>query len=160
MRNRIITRLAILASLFLLLSTTTFAQVVPNIQVYGQIEYWQGQEIVDYAQQFLGAPYRYGGNSLTKGIDCSHFVWQVLKNTGFYSGKYHCSRTFHSIGQVVSSIEQAKPGDIIIYSHHLAIYDGNGKIIQALYNPRGISHIRSVHYSKILGIRRFYKDKK
>ena len=161
--NKIVFRLIVIftISLFYIQQQPKIVQakIIPNTTIYAKEEYYQGQEIVDQALKFLGAPYKYGGNSLTKGIDCSHFVWNILKNTNFYSGKYHPSRTFLSIGIPVSSIAQAKPGDIIVYSHHVAIYDGYEKIIQALSNGSGVSYIRRYDHAKILGIRRFLKDK-
>lgn len=157
--NKIIFRLiAVFAiSLFCLQSKTVQAQIVPNAQIYGKKEYYQGEEIVEYALKFLGNPYRYGGNSLTKGIDCSHFVWNVLRNTAFYEGKYLTSQKWKKVGQKISSLGQAKAGDIIIYSHHVAIYDGKGFIIEARNRKYGITANRKADHGKILGIRRFKK---
>ena len=111
--------------------------------------------IVAYANKFVGNPYVWGGNSLINGCDCSHFVYNVLKDTGVYSGGYVTSRNWSYLGQSVTSIEQANPGDVIVYSGHVAIYDGKGKIIEAQSSSAGITNNRSVTSSFIYAIRRF-----
>ena len=114
-----------------------------------------GSSIVAYADQFVGNPYVWGGNSLTNGIDCSHFVYQVLKNTGAYSGGYTTSAGWRGMGTAVSSLSEAKAGDVICYSGHVAIYDGNGGIVEAKGTKWGITHDRSANCKTILAIRRF-----
>mgnify|MGYP002469247792 CR=1 FL=1 len=114
-----------------------------------------GSSIVAYADQFVGNPYVWGGNSLTNGIDCSHFVYQVLKNTGAYSGGYTTSAGWRSLGTAVSSLSEARAGDVICYSGHVAIYDGNGGIVEAKGTKWGITHDRSANCKTILAIRRF-----
>ncbi len=111
--------------------------------------------IVAYANQFVGRPYVWGGNSLANGCDCSHFVYNVLKDTGNYSGGYTTSRNWASLGTEVGSIEQAKQGDIVVYHGHVAIYDGNGLIIEAQSSRAGITNNRSVTSATIVAIRRF-----
>ena len=113
------------------------------------------QALINYALQFIGNPYVWGGNSLTNGIDCSHFVYQVLKNTGAYSGGYTTSAGWRSLGKAVSSLSEAKAGDVICYSGHVAIYDGNGGIVEAKGSKWGITHDRSANCKTILAIRRF-----
>ncbi len=110
---------------------------------------------MDYADQYVGNPYVYGGNSLTDGIDCSHFVYQVLSNTGNYSGGYTTSGGWASQGESVSSLDEAQAGDVIVYSGHVAIYDGNGGIVEAKGSQYGITHDRSADYKSIVAIRRF-----
>ncbi|MCI5700378.1 MAG: NlpC/P60 family protein [Lachnospiraceae bacterium] len=114
-----------------------------------------GASIVAYAKQFVGNPYVWGGNSLTNGIDCSHFVWQVLRNCGVYSGGYATSAGWRTLGNPVGSLSQAQAGDVICYSGHVAIYDGNGRIVEAQSSSAGITCNRSVSCSPILAIRRF-----
>ena len=114
-----------------------------------------GSAIVAYADQFVGNPYVWGGNSLTNGIDCSHFVWQVLKNTGAYSGGYTTSAGWRSLGKPVSSLSEARAGDVICYSGHVAIYDGYGGIVEAKGSKWGITHDRRADHTTILAIRRF-----
>ena len=115
-----------------------------------------GAAIVAYADQFVGNPYVWGGNSLTNGIDCSHFVYQVLKNCGVYSGGYVTSAGWRSQGRAVSGgISNAQAGDVICYSGHVAIYDGHGGIVEAKGSKWGITHDRSATHTTILAIRRF-----
>ncbi len=114
-----------------------------------------GSSIVAYADQFVGNPYVWGGNSLTNGIDCSHFVYQVLKNTGAYHGGYTTSAGWRSLGSPVAGLAQAQAGDVICYSGHVAIYDGHGGIVEAQSSKAGITHSRSASCSTILAIRRF-----
>ncbi|MEE1032632.1 MAG: NlpC/P60 family protein [Ruminococcus sp.] len=113
------------------------------------------QEIVDYADQFVGNPYVYGGNSLTNGIDCSHFVYQVLENCGVSTGGYTSSAGWRTKGKAVDGLENAKAGDVICYEGHVAIYDGEGGIVEALGAKWGITHYRSATCKTILAIRRF-----
>ena len=112
-------------------------------------------DIVAYADQFLGNPYVYGGNSLTDGIDCSHFVWQVLTNTGYYSGGYAVADCWAYLGTGVNSLDEAVAGDVIVYPGHVAIYDGYGCIVEAKGSAYGITHDRSATYTTIVAIRHF-----
>lgn len=114
-----------------------------------------GELIVDVACQYIGNPYVYGGNSLTEGCDCSHFVWLVLKEAIDYKGQYVTSWGFETLGQSVQSLEEAAAGDIICYGEHVAIYDGKGMIVQAKNSECGITHDRMVDCSPIVTIRRF-----
>lgn len=115
-----------------------------------------GEAIAAYADQFVGNPYVYGGNSLTSGCDCSHFIWLVLKNAIGYAGSYSCEESvWLSRGTAVNSLAEAQAGDIIIYPEHYAIYDGNGYIIEARSPSAGITHDIKATYTTILGIRRF-----
>ena len=114
-----------------------------------------GYEIVAYADQFVGNPYVWGGNSLTNGIDCSHFVYQVLKNCGVYDGGYVTSSGWRTKGRAVASLAEAQAGDVLCYSGHVAIYDGNGGIVEAKGAKWGITHDRRADYKTILAIRRF-----
>lgn len=92
---------------------------------------------------------------MTNGIDCSHFVYQVLKNCGVYSGGYETSAGWRDNGTKVSSLSAAQAGDVICYSGHVAIYDGNGYLVEAKGSKWGITHDRKATYSTILAIRRF-----
>lgn len=111
-----------------------------------------GQEIVNYALQFVGNPYVWGGNSLTNGVDCSGFVHQVLKHFGFKNVPRY-SQAFKSYGKAVA-FENIKAGDIVIYPGHVAIYIGNGRIVEAQSSKAGITSSRSVTCNTITGIRR------
>lgn len=116
-----------------------------------------GQMVVDYAMQFVGNPYVWGGNSLTNGCDCSGFVHQVYKYFGYNLVRYSLSFLYEG---VAVSKEDMKPGDIVVYGRnsegigHVAIYIGNGKIVEAQSTKAGITCTRSVFYKEPLGIRR------
>lgn len=111
-----------------------------------------GQDIVNYALQFVGNPYVWGGNSLTNGCDCSGFVHQVLAHFGISSPRY--SQSFALYGTAVSRSD-IQAGDIVVYSGHVAIYIGNGCIVEAQSTRAGITCTRSVDCSTILAIRRY-----
>lgn len=114
-----------------------------------------GEGIITFAKQFVGNSYVWGGNSLTNGIDCSHFVWQILTRCGAYDGEYTTSYGWRSLGEEVKSLADAKAGDVVCYDGHVALYDGNGKIVEALNEDQGIVDTRKVDSDTILTIRRF-----
>lgn len=109
-----------------------------------------GQAVVDYALQFVGNPYVYGGTSLTKGTDCSGFTMSVYKKFGV--SLPHSSSAQRSYGKKVS-YSNAKPGDLICYSGHVAIYIGKGKIVHASTPSTGIK-VSKATYKNILCVRR------
>lgn len=109
-----------------------------------------GQAIVDYACQFIGNPYVWGGTSLTNGADCSGFVQSVYKHFGVNLPR--TSSQMRGAGTAVS-YSQAIPGDIICYNGHVGIYMGNGKIVNAINRAKGIG-ILSATYSNIITVRR------
>ena len=118
--------------------------------------YSGNSDIVSYARQFVGVtPYVWGGNSYTDGMDCSHFVWNVLKDTGAYSGGYVTSDGFANLGTPVNSLAEAQAGDVIVYNGHVAIYDGAGGIIEAQGSDYGTTNNRAADSSSIIAIRRF-----
>ena len=110
-----------------------------------------GQSVVNFALQYVGYPYRYGGNSLTNGCDCSGFVKLVFANFGITTPRQ--SQAFKRVGQAVS-FENMRAGDIVVYPGHVAIYIGNGKIVEAQSSRAGITCNRSVTCSTITAIRR------
>jgi len=110
-----------------------------------------GQQVVDYALQFVGNPYVYGGTSLTNGADCSGFTMSVYAHFGI-----KLPRTGQrSAGYAIASYEEAQPGDLFFYSGHVAIYMGNGQIVHAATPSQGIC-IGNARYAKILAIRRIF----
>ena len=117
-----------------------------------------GEGIIRFADQFVGNPYVWGGDSLTNGIDCSHFVYQILSRCGAYDGEYTTSYGWRSLGEEVKSLEEAKAGDVVCYEGHVALYDGHGGIVEAKGEKWGITHDRSVDCSEILTIRRFITE--
>lgn len=110
-----------------------------------------GADVVQFARQFVGNPYVYGGTSLTNGADCSGFVMSVYKNFGV--SLPHSSAADRSVGASVNGLENAQPGDIICYSGHVGIYAGNGQIVHASTSRTGIIE-SSATYRSILSIRR------
>jgi cell wall-associated NlpC family hydrolase len=112
-----------------------------------------GQDVADFACQFVGNPYKYGGSSLTNGADCSGFVMAVYKEFGV--SLPHSSRSLRKSGTAVDESDM-QPGDIICYSGHVAIYIGDGKIVHASTPKSGIKISNDVHYKKILAVRRIF----
>jgi len=110
----------------------------------------KGQQIANYACQFVGNPYVAGGTSLTNGADCSGFVMSVYKNFGYSLPRSSYAQS--SVGKSVSYAE-AQPGDIIYYGGHVAIYLGNGRIVHASTERTGIK-TESATYRSIITIRR------
>ena len=110
-----------------------------------------GQRIADYACQFVGNPYKYGGTSLTEGTDCSGFVKSVYAHFGYTLP--HSSTADRSKGRSVS-LSEAQPGDIVCYSGHVGLYIGDGKIVHAAGASTGII-ISDINYpGYVLDIRR------
>ena len=101
-----------------------------------------GADIVAFAQQFVGHPYVWGGNSLTNGVDCSGFVHQVYAHFGISTPRY--SQAFKSVGQPVS-YQNIQAGDVVVYPGHVAIYIGNGNIVEAQSTRAGITNSRPVN---------------
>ena len=110
-----------------------------------------GQAVADYACQFVGNPYVWGGTSLTNGADCSGFIMSVYANFGV--SLPHSSAAMRSCGTEVSYSE-AMPGDIICYSGHVAIYLGGGSIVHASNEKDGIKISGNAAYRTILSVRR------
>ena len=110
-----------------------------------------GSSIVDYATQFVGNPYVWGGTSLTSGADCSGFTQSVYAQFG-----YSLPRTSYeqqNWGTEVSYAD-AQPGDLICYGGHVAIYMGTGQIVHASNSRDGIKISNDATYRTILSVRR------
>lgn len=110
----------------------------------------KGQQIANYACQFIGNPYVPGGTSLTEGADCSGFVWRVYKDFG-----YSVPRTSYSLRSYGTGVSysEAQPGDVVCYAGHVGIYIGNGQIVHASTQRTGIK-ITTATYKEILSVRR------
>lgn len=97
-------------------------------------------EVVNYALQFVGNPYVYGGSSLTKGTDCSGFTMSVYNHFGV--SLPHNSGSQSGCGKRVA-ISDIQPGDLLFYGNgkgisHVALYIGNGKVVHASSRKTGI----------------------
>lgn len=118
-------------------------------QVTGTIN---GNAIIEYAKQFVGNPYVWGGTSLTNGADCSGFTMQIFAKFGITLP--HSSAAQASVGVEVPNIQSALPGDLITYYGHVAIYMGNNQIIHAGSEKTGINIKTGADYRPIKSIRR------
>lgn len=112
-----------------------------------------GVAVAEYAVQFVGNPYEWGGTSLTEGADCSGFVMKVYEEFGV--SLPHSSAADRKQGYAVDGLKNAQPGDLICYSGHVALYIGDGKIVHAASEKSGIK-IGNADYRKILAIRRIF----
>ena len=112
-----------------------------------------GQQVADFALQFVGNPYVYGGTSLTNGADCSGFTLAVYSNFGV--SLPHSAAAQNKKGTNVGSVANAVPGDLIYYSGHIGIYIGNEQIVHASNSRTGII-VSNVYYDKVLGVRRIF----
>lgn len=110
-----------------------------------------GSSVVDYATQFVGNPYVWGGTSLTNGADCSGFVQSVYANFGVSLPR--TSYEQQNAGTEVSYAD-AQPGDLICYGGHVAIYMGNGRIVHASNSVDGIKISDNAAYRTIVSVRR------
>jgi hypothetical protein len=124
--------------------------------LYGQGVSDAKVSLVQYAKQFIGNPYVWGGTSLTSGADCSGFTMSVFK-------KYGISLPHHAASQAQMgtkvSLADAQPGDLVFYAkngriNHVAIYIGGGQVVHASSPKTGIK-ISSVNYRTPAGVRRY-----
>ena len=113
----------------------------------------RGAAVANFALQFVGNPYVYGGSSLTNGTDCSGFVMSVYANFGV--SLPHSSGAQRGCGADVGGIGNAQPGDIVCYSGHVGIYIGGGQIIHASTAATGIK-VSNANYRNILSVRRIF----
>ena len=105
------------------------------------------QSVVNYALQFVGNPYVYGGTSLTNGTDCSGFTQSVLANFGISISRTAASQ---SGGGTAVDMSNLQPGDLLFYDNgsgigHVSMYIGNGQVVHASNEQTGII-VSSVDY--------------
>lgn len=113
-----------------------------------------GSSVAEFALQFVGNPYVYGGTSLTNGADCSGFVMSVYDN--FDVSLPHSSSADRSVGtEVAGGLSNAQPGDIVCYSGHVGIYIGNGQIVHASTEETGIK-VSDANYRTPITVRRIF----
>ncbi len=116
-------------------------------------------ELCEYAKQFVGNPYVWGGTSLTKGADCSGFVLSIFAKYGI--SLPHSSRAQANSGTRIK-MSEAKPGDLVFYAkggriNHVAIYIGGGQVISASSPKTGI-RIASAYYRTPVAVTRILQD--
>lgn len=117
-----------------------------------------GEELCEYAMQFLGNPYVWGGNDLYNGIDCSGFTQQIFEQAGYYLPR--TSKEQMEYGTLLCEgydLTLVQPGDLIFYEGHVGIYIGNGNIIHAKGKEYGIC-ISPISYNNVLCCRRILED--
>lgn len=129
----------------------SFSQAVSREEIEAQ-KAAKRQSVVDFAEQFIGNPYVWGGTSLTRGADCSGFVKSVYANFGV--SLPHSSYGMRRVGTEVS-VNDIQPGDIVCYAGHVGIYAGNGQIVNAIDDDHGIG-MSSLRYTKIVTVRRIF----
>lgn len=125
---------------------------VGSARTYNPPSGGSGWDVANYACQFVGNPYVYGGSSLTNGADCSGFVMAVYGAFGV--GLPHNSTALRSVGYEVSTSDM-QPGDILCYSGHVAIYIGDGSIVHASTPETGIKY-GNAFYKNIITVRRIF----
>lgn len=109
------------------------------------------QEVADFAVQFVGNPYVYGGTSLTNGADCSGFVMSVFATFGYELPRVAAAQFEASEKKTLSQLEV---GDLVFYGNgisHVALYIGNGKVVHALNSSKGIV-ITDYNYDTPVGV--------
>lgn len=109
-----------------------------------------GDAVAYYAVQFIGCPYKWGGDSLTEGCDCSGFIKGVFQSFGIELP--HFSGALQHAGTPVE-YEEAQLGDLICYDGHVGIYLGNDKMVNAFDSKHGII-ICSVNVARLVTVRR------
>lgn len=124
-------------------------------EIINDVDYSKAQNLVEYAKQFVGYPYVYGGNSLTEGTDCSGFTQLIYAKYGVTLPRTSRNQAYVGVEVPVSQIQI---GDLVLSgyngkTHHVAIYIGDNKIIQALNSDAGIV-ITNLYHMPITHVRR------
>lgn len=112
-------------------------------------------QVVNYALNFVGGPYVYGGNSLTEGTDCSGFTSLIYANYGIYLPRSAPEQAYSGVSV---GLDDIMPGDLVLSGYdgvicHVAIYIGNGQLVHALNSNVGIV-VTSLYIMPILDVRR------
>lgn len=110
-----------------------------------------GRNVADYALQFIGNPYVYGGTSLTGGTDCSGYTQSVYRHFGVSIPRTSGEQA--GFGREIP-YEDMEPGDLVCYSGHVAMYIGGGRIVHASSRKEGIKVSNDPAYRTIVSIRR------
>lgn len=110
-----------------------------------------GWAVVQYARQFIGYPYVYGGNSLTGGIDCSGFTQQIYAAFGVSLPRVDSAQAACGVEIPLS---QAQAGDLLCYYGHVGIYNGSGGIVHASSPGTGIVEFPNCQYRTLKCVRR------
>ena len=158
MKNKLLIAVSVICLLFS--SNVTYATVnsKTNLITSEKKEENLGQEIADFAIQYVGNPYVWGGKSLTNGADCSGFALAVMANFDIEIERVANDQFQH--GEIID-IENRQPGDLIFYGYessyadHTAIYIGNNQIVHAKSSAEGIV-ISDYDYWNYIGVRRYW----
>ena len=110
-----------------------------------------GQDVVNFALNFVGYPYVWGGNDLYNGVDCSGFTQQLYLHFGYSISRTTYTQMYDGIGV---SYAEAQPGDLIVYDGHVALYMGGGQIVHASDSRTGIIIGNNPAYRPIIAVRR------
>ena len=110
-----------------------------------------GRNVADYALQFVGNPYVYGGTSLTGGTDCSGYTQSVYRHFGVSIPRTSGEQS--GFGREIP-YEDMEPGDLVCYSGHVAMYIGGGRIVHASSRKEGIKVSNDPAYRTIVSTRR------
>ena len=110
-----------------------------------------GRNVADYALQFVGNPYVYGGTSLTGGTDCSGYTQSVYRHFGVSIPRTSGEQA--GFGREIP-YEEMEPGDLVCYSGHVAMYIGGGRIVHASSRKEGIKVSNDPAYRTIVSMRR------
>ena len=140
------------------------SEQLPKAMTMTEIRYGEGisdvrVDMVQYACQFVGNRYVWGGTSLTNGVDCSGFTMKIYEKYGIYLP--HSSSAQSGYGTRVNASE-AKPGDLFFYGsgsgiNHVAMYIGNGQVVHASSARTGIK-ISNAFYRTPICVTRLISD--
>lgn len=140
------------------------SEELPKAMTMTEIRYGEGVsnvrvDMIQYACQFIGNRYVWGGTSLTNGVDCSGFTMRIYEKYGIYLP--HSSKAQAGYGTRINASE-AKPGDLFFYGSgssisHVAMYIGNGQVVHASSAKTGIK-ISNAFYRTPICVTRLIND--